>query len=260
MCDAPPSGRLPKTQFLWALGCFAYHQKKRNVNLAAIKSAVESAVAAEGSRTRVPAESTISRLATAYGRLVIDFGVDLSDLDAASPHHAYDLLNDGVVVSPKDAVLMVELLTMDDMTVNEIADAIASRGVRSLSLDGVVVRDLERLESEWGASPVQEEGDEKRLTINSLERVTALRSAAVRHHGTTCMACGFSFKEWYGTLGENFIEVHHLHPLSRGPRETDPVTDMVVLCSNCHRMIHRDPDRLLTVDELRAVIDAQPAS
>ncbi|HLG77135.1 MAG TPA: hypothetical protein VKX46_12025 [Ktedonobacteraceae bacterium] len=36
----------------------------------------------------------------------------------------------------------------------------------------------------------------------------------------------------------------------------DPATDMAVVCANCHRMIHRDPDRPLSIEELRQIIAA----
>jgi len=70
------------------------------------------------------------------------------------------------------------------------------------------------------------------------------------------MACGFDFEERYGRRGSNFIEVHHLKPVSSLEEETgiDPKTEMVVVCSNCHRMIHRKKDEVLSLDELRKII------
>ncbi|WLC60221.1 HNH endonuclease (plasmid) [Leuconostoc carnosum] len=32
---------------------------------------------------------------------------------------------------------------------------------------------------------------------------------------------------------------------------TDPINDLVPLCSNCHRMIHRDKYNVLTVEHLK---------
>lgn len=54
-----------------------------------------------------------------------------------------------------------------------------------------------------------------------------------------CEVCGFVFETTYGELGHGFIECHHVVPLSRsGPRRTT-LSDLAVLCSNCHRMAHR---------------------
>ena len=54
--------------------------------------------------------------------------------------------------------------------------------------------------------------------------------------------CGFNFREVYGDIGADFAEVHHLIPLKDYPKtgaETK-LDDLAVVCSNCHRMIHRN--------------------
>ena len=46
-------------------------------------------------------------------------------------------------------------------------------------------------------------------------------------------------------IGADFIEAHHLVPLSHikpGEERAYVADDFAVLCSNCHRMIHRWPD------------------
>lgn len=55
-----------------------------------------------------------------------------------------------------------------------------------------------------------------------------------------CEVCGFDFKERYGALGENFCEAHHKQPLSTLTEQTETkLDDLAILCSNCHRIIHR---------------------
>jgi len=83
-----------------------------------------------------------------------------------------------------------------------------------------------------------------RIGQRTIERSTGYAVKVKRHHGTRCQACGFDFASKYGVqLGEGFIEAHHLRPLSsleEGEVATYTVaTDFAVLCSNCHRMIHR---------------------
>ena len=70
--------------------------------------------------------------------------------------------------------------------------------------------------------------------------------------------CQTNFEDKYGHLGKNFIEVHHKTPISQIKKERDvnPRTDMVVLCSNCHSMIHRKRDEILTVEELKKIYNA----
>lgn len=85
------------------------------------------------------------------------------------------------------------------------------------------------------------------------ERKPALRLAAIRLHGLTCMGCGFNFEQWYGERGRDYIEVHHCKPLCEGEQEVDPRTDLVVLCANCHAMVHADPNPTLSVEELKKI-------
>jgi 5-methylcytosine-specific restriction protein A len=55
-----------------------------------------------------------------------------------------------------------------------------------------------------------------------------------------CEICAFDFKRQYGAHGKNFIECHHKEPLSTlsGP-EGKTIDDLALVCSNCHRMLHR---------------------
>jgi predicted HNH restriction endonuclease len=82
-----------------------------------------------------------------------------------------------------------------------------------------------------------------------VERNSKGSQAAKKVHGYQCQACAFSFEKFYGSVGRDFIEAHHLIPLSDlGVHETRSYStnDFAVLCSNCHRMIHkwRDPSDL----------------
>ena len=87
------------------------------------------------------------------------------------------------------------------------------------------------------------------------ERSKRNRDAVIRIHGTKCMVYGFDFEKTYGEIGRNFIEVHHIKPLFTSEEMIiDPETDMVCLCSNCHRMIHRIKGKILTCDELKEMI------
>ena len=55
-----------------------------------------------------------------------------------------------------------------------------------------------------------------------------------------CEACAFDFKERYGELGSEFCEVHHLVLLSESDQMVETkLSDLAILCSNCHRMIHK---------------------
>ena len=102
-----------------------------------------------------------------------------------------------------------------------------------------------------------EEGEEIQSFITHYERNPRNRMNAIHLHGTTCMVCGFNFEEVYGEIGKNYIEVHHVNPLSTLDESTiiHPETDLVCVCSNCHRMLHRNRDRVLTIEELKEMMN-----
>ena len=70
-----------------------------------------------------------------------------------------------------------------------------------------------------------------------------------------CEICGFDFESKYGKIGENFIEGHHIKPVSElKDEDVTKKEDIVLLCSNCHRMIHRRRP-WLSKEELQLLID-----
>jgi 5-methylcytosine-specific restriction enzyme A len=102
------------------------------------------------------------------------------------------------------------------------------------------------------------EGAIKEIIGKRYERDPINRALCLEIHGSTCLACGFNFGGVYGEIGEGFIEVHHVDPLSsqKGVEQViNPLTDLVPLCSNCHAMAHRrnPPYR---VDELRTLMSS----
>lgn len=57
-----------------------------------------------------------------------------------------------------------------------------------------------------------------------------------------CEVCGFDFEVTYGQVGQGFIECHHLIPVAEWPADEPTTTrldDTILVCSNCHRMLHR---------------------
>jgi predicted HNH restriction endonuclease len=100
------------------------------------------------------------------------------------------------------------------------------------------------------------EGKEKFKQHRYLERdgQIARRTKAQRLAKTgklECEACRLDFSARYGEIGRGFIEAHHRIPISQlaGTRKTK-IGDLALVCSNCHRMLHRG-DQLLTVEQLK---------
>ncbi|MGD2198205.1 HNH endonuclease [Lysinibacillus fusiformis] len=119
---------------------------------------------------------------------------------------------------------------------------------------------INTINSDLEAEEVEEghgiEGNVKYYYGKRYERDSKNRRLAIKKHGTKCFACEFNFEEVYGKRGKDFIEVHHIKPLSTLEEavEINPETDLVPLCANCHRMIHRKKDEVLSVEELKEII------
>ena len=98
------------------------------------------------------------------------------------------------------------------------------------------------------------EGKIRQVSLTIHERNRKYRQICLTEHGYVCAACGMDFEKFYGEIGREFIEVHHLERIADtdGEHEIDPKTDLVPLCSNCHSMIHRKKGgKPFTLDELK---------
>lgn len=183
-----------------------------------------------------------------------------------------DVLFD-VVLEPDDR-LPVEVLE------REIPDFPWSR----LQGSGVQLPDLsaERLERLWTnhlsqlglpnqgvgwRSPEEErvelfaEGALARVEVNRYERDPRVRRACIGRWGLRCTVCDLGFREVYGELGDGFIHVHHLSPLSAKAEGyvVNPIEDLRPVCPNCHAMLHRQSPPM-TIEGLRAVLLAANSS
>lgn len=138
----------------------------------------------------------------------------------------------------------IHSLTLMKMT----ADAIEQPLVKNTLLSIV------KSEIEGSIEELSEGGSKKRLS-NYYERNPRLRTKAIRIHGLNCMVCGFNFYKMYGVLGENFIEVHHLIPIStiNEKQILNPKTDLACVCANCHRMLHRNGENK-TIEDLKKTL------
>lgn len=101
------------------------------------------------------------------------------------------------------------------------------------------------------------EGERQKREVWFFTRNPKLMGEAKAFHGVICQACGFDFKAVYGSRGEGYIECHHRDPLAEqgGIAQSTLVSNVAVLCSNCHRMIHRNR-KAISVEELKTIIDA----
>jgi 5-methylcytosine-specific restriction enzyme A len=79
-------------------------------------------------------------------------------------------------------------------------------------------------------------------------KLSAFRNA---HGRLFCEVCGFDFVD---TFGVEYAEVHHLKPLaSRDEPSKTRISDLAVLCANCHRVAHIDPANAKSLAQLKAM-------
>ena len=111
---------------------------------------------------------------------------------------------------------------------------------------------------ELDAADLYREGDRILREHLAIERNAQLRADSKSYWRAkmgghlTCHVCTFDFGTTYG---KEWIEMHHIDPLGTTKRKR--VTDLVPVCSNCHRMIHLDPRRPKSLKELRTIIRRQ---
>ena len=91
------------------------------------------------------------------------------------------------------------------------------------------------------------EGAQRIAIVRHRRREQKLRAAKLREglrRGQGCLCCevpgcNFNFHEVYGKIGSNYAQIHHLKPLAdrTAPSETK-LSDLAIVCANCHAMIH----------------------
>lgn len=122
-----------------------------------------------------------------------------------------------------------------------------ARAYRALTYRGGIDADVESrtgLADEFAIPPQASITETRKYAYHrKVERNRTAARYAKKFHGNRCQACDLDFAERYGEIGRGFIEAHHLRPiatLEEGvPVKYDVAADFAVLCSNCHRMIHR---------------------
>lgn len=105
------------------------------------------------------------------------------------------------------------------------------------------------------------EGTKKYREVAVYERSTTLRNYAIqfytKNERISCECCTFNFGDFYGSeLGNGFIEIHHTKPIFKYEDDDiestlkDAVLNLTPVCSNCHRMIHRNSRKIVEIQYL----------
>lgn len=163
---------------------------------------------------------------------------------------------------------LVNLCSFSDDYLIECIASLSSKEIK-VSIEKVndnlyvesVVEDL-RAKSAYNDYESCLEGDRKKIVSWVYERKKINRDNAIikrKELGKpiVCEACGFDFAKVYGSLGNGFIEVHHNLPLCdcEDSYIPDPLKDLDLVCSNCHRMIHRQRNVTLSVKDIKKILN-----
>ncbi len=75
-----------------------------------------------------------------------------------------------------------------------------------------------------------------------------------------CQICRFDFVDTYGEIGHGFIEAHHTVPVSEmKPDHETLLKDIALVCSNCHKMLHRSRP-WLSMDQLKDLLSKKTSN
>lgn len=169
----------------------------------------------------------------------------------------YDLVHRGRRYPPKQVVRIAGELAAAPIDVfyggRETNDFLRSKGFVVLAKNGSVPamqpqeEDDELAFPEGGYAFKQHRVRERSAEVAKLAKERRLRDVGELR----CDVCDFSFGDVYGEDGAGFIEAHHNVPLSEATIavQTKP-SDLALVCSNCHRMLHRSRP-WSTVSQLR---------
>lgn len=94
--------------------------------------------------------------------------------------------------------------------------------------------------------------DSQQTTTTTYYRDPSIIAFAHRRSEYRCEMPGCNYRGFKKYGGGQFIETHHIKPLSEGGE--DSISNVAGLCSNCHSMAHYSFDRVKLSEILRAAV------
>ncbi len=100
------------------------------------------------------------------------------------------------------------------------------------------------------------EGNKKMLRHLARERNPKLRRLKLAQVSVAdpmlCEVCNFDFQATFGPKFRHCVEIHHRLPLSALQSEVmTKLSDLAILCPNCHRAIHRTGKNIMSVEDFK---------
>lgn len=137
-------------------------------------------------------------------------------------------------------------------------DSLREQGFTEKEISQEVEEDFKDIIIEEGALQIKDVKQRKRS--NKL-RDTAIQQLLEKNKGSLiCEVCAFDFFKKYGEHGKGYIEIHHkemvkdMDIIGSKQKLGEAINKVAPLCSNCHRMVHRNKDKMLTIEQLKAIL------
>ena len=186
----------------------------------------------------------------------------IKSIDNGMPHNfsesiEYDVIFNNKRYAPKAVIgIAASIITGKEFYPSDFKGGLNSRCFKTLTDHGF------NIVTKYQKSPFPDEIKDKyiegkilQVNVNRFERDQKAREKCIKNYGAVCEVCEFDFQKTYGAIGQNFIHVHHIVPLSsiREEYTIDPIKDLIPVCPNCHAMLHKK-NPPFTVEELKSII------
>ena len=201
-------------------------------------------------------------------------GIMASGFAATKPYRAthwgdkrrttnYILVDFDILLNPdKEPILPLDLLKVGNMSKQIWTPQVSGITIKTKAAEELEALWFHFLQTELKYNPFipqkemlkdnYVEGAPHGIVSTKYERNPYVKKVCTHTHGTSCAVCGFDFELAYGTIGTDYIHVHHQLPVAAidNTYEADVENDFVPVCGNCHAMIHKEKIPL-SVDELK---------
>jgi hypothetical protein len=147
-----------------------------------------------------------------------------------------------------------------------LSQALLNTRPSGVSIDAVSAAKLEKRWAKHLKRPVSiaalsqgskqaREGEMVEQIVYRRKRDRQLRDSALERSRGICEACGKDYAKVLDRMGLRVLQVHHKKQLARtdAPRITK-LSDLAVVCANCHALIHFDSRKSLPVAKLKTML------
>ena len=126
-------------------------------------------------------------------------------------------------------------------------------------IEDISTTELESRSPSRFADEADIEGLKSEHLTTTTKRSRRLRDKAFNAANGICSVCRRDFSKVLGGQGVRVLQVHHIEQLSaRDVPSVTSLADLVVVCANCHLLLHLDARQTLSVDDLRSRLDNDP--